>query len=267
MSSLQIVVLAIIQGLTEFLPVSSSAHLVLGSRLFGWPDQGLVFDVATHLGTLLAVVFYFRRDLAAMLTAWTARGVPDAAQARQRRLGALILGASVPVLVIGGLLHGMVENELRNVRVIALTTLVFGALLWLADARGRRTLRLDDLGWRSAMLIGAAQVLALVPGVSRSGITITAGRALGFDAESAARFSFLLSIPVIAAAGAFGAWQVAQRAAPIDTGVFLAAVALAAVAGWACIAAFLALLKRVGLVPFILYRLALGALLLAWWPQ
>lgn len=265
MNSLQIVVLAIIQGLTEFLPVSSSAHLVLGSRLFGWPDQGLVFDVATHLGTLLAVLFYFRRELAAMAAAWLRPAQPDSAA--QRRLGLLIVAASVPVLLVGALLHGVVEAELRNVRVIALTTLGFGALLWLADARGGRQRALGALGWRTAMLIGSAQVLALVPGVSRSGITITMGRALGFDAESAARFSFLLSIPVIAAAGGFGAWQVAHRAAPIDAGVFLAAVALSALAGWACIAAFLALLRRVGLMPFILYRLALGGVLLAWWPQ
>ena len=170
--------------------------------------------------------------------------------------------ASLPALAAGYLLHDWVETYLRDVRVIAWTTIGFGLLLWLADALAPRRRELSGMTVRSAVLIGLAQVLALVPGTSRSGITITAGRALGFSPDAAARFSFLLSIPVIAAAGGYGALRVATGDAPIDWLQFGAALLIAAFAGWVCIAAFLALLKRVGLLPFVIYRLALGAVLL-----
>lgn len=253
----QIIVLALIQGLTEYLPVSSSAHLILGSVLLGWPDQGLAFDVATHLGTLLAVLFYFRRDLAAMARACTPSAVAPE-QGRERALALYLVAASIPALLLGFVFSGLVEAHLRDVRVIAWTTLGFGLLLWLGDAVGAKRRGLADMKLAPAMLIGLAQVAALVPGVSRSGITITAGRFLGFEPEAAARFSFLLAIPVIAAAGAYGALQVARGNAGIDWAQFLLATGLAAIAGWACIAAFLALLTRVGLLPFVLYRLLLG---------
>ncbi len=259
MSLIQIVVLALIQGLTEFLPVSSSAHLILGSKIFGWPDQGLVFDVATHLGTLFAAVVYFRKDLWQMVLPWLGRGGGDEAA---RRLGVTLLVASIPAIAAGGLLYGWVESSLRNVGIIAFTTIGFGLLLWWADIRSGRSKTMQDMNLRSGLLIGLAQMLALVPGTSRSGITITLGRLLGFDAETAARFSFLLSIPVIAAAGGYGVLRMLLHAAPIDWAQFVLAVVLSALAGWLCIAAFLALLQRVGLVPFVIYRLALGVLLL-----
>lgn len=258
MTLLQIIVLSVIQGLTEFLPVSSSAHLILGSRFLGWADQGLVFDVATHLGTLLAVLVYFRRDLTRMAAPWLGRGGNE----QTRKLGLILAVASVPAIVGGFLLHPLVESVLRDIRVIAFTTIVFGLLLWWADARFTRPRTLQDMTLRSGLLIGLAQLLALVPGTSRSGITITAGRMLGFDAGSAARFSFLLSIPVIAAAGGYGLLRVLGNDAPIDWWQFGLAVVLSALAGWVCIAAFLALLRRIGLVPFVFYRLALGCLLL-----
>ncbi|MEJ8569567.1 undecaprenyl-diphosphate phosphatase [Elongatibacter sediminis] len=261
MPLLHIVVLALIQGLTEFLPVSSSAHLILGSRVFGWPDQGLVFDVATHLGTLLAVLFYFRRELAAMLAA-VLRPVTDEAGRANRALVGWLAIASVPALAAGALAHDLVEFYLRDVRVIAVTTLLFGGVLWWADRVGATSREVRDVDWRAAVVIGLAQALALVPGVSRSGVTITAGRYLGFGPEAAARFSFLLAIPIIAAAGAYGALKVAAHQAPIDWSGFGLAVGFAALAGWVCIAAFLALLRRVGLVPFVIYRLCLGAVLL-----
>jgi undecaprenyl-diphosphatase len=261
MPIVHIIVLALIQGLTEFLPVSSSAHLILGSRVLGWPDQGLVFDVATHVGTLLAVLVYFRRELAAMITALVRPADSRAARADRALVGWLVIG-SVPALAAGVLMHDLVEYYLRDVRVIAVTTLVFGGVLWWADAVGGTTRRVGDVGWRAAVLIGLAQALALVPGVSRSGVTITAGRFLGFGPEAAARFSFLLAIPIIAAAGSYGAMRVANGQAPIDWLQFGLAVGFAALAGWACIAGFLALLRRVGLFPFVLYRLALGCTLL-----
>jgi undecaprenyl-diphosphatase len=259
MTLLQIIVLSLIQGLTEFLPVSSSAHLILGGRLFGWTDQGLVFDVATHLGTLLAVLVYFRRDLARMARSWAGR---EPAEAASRQLGLILLLASVPAIVAGALLHGWVESSLRDIKVIAVTTIGFGLLLWWADARFARGKDLDAMNLKAGLLIGLAQVLALVPGTSRSGITITAGRMLGFDAASAARFSFLLAIPVIAAAGGYGLWRMIAYGTPTDWLQFGLAVVFSALAGWACIATFLALLKRVGLLPFVLYRLALGLALL-----
>jgi len=259
MTLIQIIVLALVQGLTEFLPVSSSAHLILGGKLFGWPDQGLVFDVATHLGTLLAALAYFRRDLWQMALPWLAKGKGDEAS---RRLGLILVVASIPAIAVGGLLHNLVETALRDVHVIAFSTLIFGLLLWWADARGRRSKTIHAMNMKAGFLIGLAQTLALVPGTSRSGITITMGRILGFDAEASARFSFLLSIPVIAAAGGYGILRMILNEAAIDWQQFTLAVVLAAVAGWLCIAAFLALLQRVGLVPFVLYRLALGISLL-----
>lgn len=262
MTLIQIIVLALIQGLTEFLPVSSSAHLILGGKLFGWPDQGLVFDVATHLGTLLAVLVYFRREVAGMALCWFRPA--DSEGARQNRAMFVYLAvASVATLFIGYLAYDMVAEQLRNIRVIAWATIGFGLLLWVADRVSEDHHGMGSINIRSALLIGLAQACALIPGTSRSGVTITAGRLLGLSSDAAARFSFLLSIPVIAAAGGFGFLKAATGEAVIDWSVFLLAAAFAAVAGWACIAAFLALLKRVGLMPFIVYRLGLGLVLLA----
>jgi len=261
MTLLQIIVLALIQGLTEFLPVSSSAHLILGSKLFAWPDQGLVFDVATHLATLFAVLFYFRKALAGMLRSWlTPAFTPE--QQEHRAMGKYLLLASIPVILVGALAADWVETYLRDVRVIAISTIVFGLLLWFADAFFARDRDLHNLKLKPAMVIGIAQVLALIPGTSRSGITITMGRMLGFSADAAARFSFLLAIPVIAAAGAYGVLRMMQDETPLDWTQFSLAVAFSAVAGWICIAAFLALLKRFGLLPFVIYRLLLGVVLL-----
>lgn len=259
MTLIQIVVLSLIQGLTEFLPVSSSAHLILGSRVFSWPDQGLVFDVATHLGTLFAVLVYFHKDLWKMALPWLGGGRGDAAS---RQLGITLVVASIPAILAGALLHGWVESVLRDVRVIAYSTIGFGLLLWWADARFTRSRTMDDMSLKTGVVIGLAQMLALVPGTSRSGITITMGRMLGFNADTAARFSFLLSIPVIAAAGGYGVLRMLLNDSPIDWLQFGLAVALSAMAGWICIAAFLVLLQRVGLVPFVVYRLVLGVALL-----
>jgi len=261
MPLIHIIVLALVQGLTEFLPVSSSAHLILAGRVLGWQDQGLVFDVATHLGTLLAVVVFFRQELLAMLKSCAAP-VHDEAGRQHRSMVLYLALASIPALTAGFLAHDMVEYFLRDVRVIAVTTIGLGLVLWWADAAGGKTRDLPDMNLRAALWIGLAQMLALVPGVSRSGITITAGRFLGFSPDAAARFSFLLAIPVIAAAGAFGVMRVALHQAPIDWVQFGMAVAFAALAGWLCIAAFLALLQRIGLLPFVCYRLLLGLVLL-----
>ncbi len=261
MPLIQIIVLALIQGLTEFLPVSSSAHLILGSKVLGWPDQGLVFDVATHLGTLVAVFIYFRHELMDMAKAWLGP-VASESDRRHRAMVVYLALASIPALLVGALAHDAVEFYLRDIRVIAWTTIGFGLLLWIADVRGAREVELEQINLRSALLIGLAQALALIPGTSRSGVTITAGRFLGLTPDAAARFSFLLAIPIIGAAGSYGVLRVIMGEANIDWLQFALAMAFSALAGWVCIAAFLALLKRVGLMPFIIYRLVLGLVLL-----
>lgn len=261
MTLIQLIVLALIQGLTEFLPVSSSAHLILGSKAFGWPDQGLVYDTATHLGTLFAVLVYFRHDLLAMAGSWLRPAVDD--EDRHNRSMTLYLAfASIPVLLTGLLVSGFVEQHLRDVRIIAWSTLVFGLLLWFAHAIGPRVRTVADFNLKSALIVGVAQVLALIPGASRSGITITAARLLGYTPDAAARFSFLLAIPVISAVGLYSILRIANGDSPIDWVQFSVAVLFSAVAGWICIAAFLELLKRVGLMPFVIYRLLLGFFLL-----
>ena len=261
MTLIQLIVLALIQGLTEFLPVSSSAHLILGSNAFGWPDQGLVYDTATHLGTLFAVLVYFRHELLDMGKSWLRPAVND--QDRQNRsLTLYLLIASVPVLLIGALAAGFVEQHLRDVRIVAWSTLVFGLLLWFAHAIGPRVKTVVDFNLKSALIVGVAQVFALIPGASRSGITITAARMLGYTPDAAARFSFLLAIPVISAVGLYSMLRITNGDSQIDWMQFCIGVVFAALAGWVCIAAFLELLKRVGLMPFVIYRLMLGIFLL-----
>jgi undecaprenyl-diphosphatase len=257
---LQLIVLAIIQGLTEYLPVSSSAHLILGSMAFGWPDQGLVVDTATHLGTLLAVLLYFRRDLCAMARAWI-RPADDQPGRQHRSMAIYLVLASIPVLLVGVVMSGWIELHLRDVRIVAWSTLLFGLLLGAAHLKGPQRYSFGNFSLKTALIVGLAQVLALIPGTSRSGITITAARFLGFTPDAAARFSFLLAIPVVAAAGLYSALKIAQGDAVIDWPGFLVAVGVSAVAGWVCIAAFLALLQRVGLMPFVIYRLILAGIL------
>lgn len=255
MSLLAILLLALVQGLTEFLPISSSAHLILAGGILG-EQQGLAFDVAAHAGTLLAVVFYFRRELAAFALA-TLRGHP----ARDRRLAGQLALATVPVVVAGWLLHDVIAADLRSARVIATTTIGFGLLLWLADRRRGDDRDEHGLSWPGALGVGLAQVLALVPGTSRSGITITAALFLGLSREAAARFSFLLAIPVLALAGTYEAWQVAGENTRIHWREFLLAAAFSGASAVACMHLFLRWVERVGMTPFVIYRLALGAVI------
>ncbi|UCB55318.1 MAG: undecaprenyl-diphosphate phosphatase [Thiotrichales bacterium] len=259
MEILQIVILALVQGLTEFLPISSSAHLILVPVLTDWPDQGLAFDVAVHAGTLTAVVLYFRRELARMLVEWLAsfrgRLTPDA------RLAWAVLIGTIPVGLAGLLFKGLIETQLRAPLVIAVATIIFGLLLWYADSTGSR--RKDEYGLvlRDVVIIGLAQALALIPGTSRSGITITAGLMLGLKREAAARFSFLLSIPVIFLAGSFETVEYLSTASIEDAQALLIGALISAVSAYACIHYFLKLLERIGMLPFVAYRLVLGAVL------
>lgn len=261
MDYLQLIILALIQGVTEFLPISSSAHLILPAQLLGWADQGLAFDIAVHVGSLSAVIVYFRRDLAGYASSgWTAvtRGRLDAQAEELARIAV----ATLPIVVCGFLVRDLVENELRSVLVIAAATVAFGLLLGYADSRhGQRA----AVTWRDALVIGAMQVLALIPGTSRSGITITAALLLGLSRTSAARFSFLLSIPTIGGAGLLAVLALAQSDRAVAWDVLGTGALLSGLAAYTCISAFIALVERTGMMPYVIYRLALGAVLVVLW--
>lgn len=259
MDMIQIIVLALVQGITEFLPVSSSAHLILVPQLLGWEDQGLAFDVAVHVGTLLAVLAYFRKEVSAMLVAWfgSLRGQHNA----DSKLAWYVILATLPVLP-AGLIANTFEEALRNPLIIAWTTIGFGVLLGVAGKLAKANRDEYQMVAMIALAIGLTQCLALIPGTSRSGITITAALLLGLTPMAAARFSFLLSIPVIVMAGSLKTLEWVQLGMP-DSGVYLLTGAgLAAVSAAACIHVFLLLLNRIGMMPFVVYRLLLGAVLL-----
>ena len=265
MDSAQIVVLAIIQGLTEFLPISSSAHLVLIPRLLDWSDQGLVFDVAVHFGSLIAVLYYFRGEVGSMLGSWLRTtfggGEPD----RDSLLAWWVIIGTLPAIVVGFLLQGPIEEQLREPWVLAAASILFGLLLWLADARGRRQRDEYTLGLKDVLVIGCCQVLALIPGTSRSGITITLGLFLGLTRKAAARFSFLLAIPVIFASGSLQTLRMFTEVSPIGWGELMLGIVLSAISAGLCIHYFLRLVERVGMLPFVVYRVLLGAAILALW--
>lgn len=257
----QLVFLALIQGLSEFLPISSSAHLVLPGQLLGWRDQGLLFDVAVHGGTLGAVLLYFRADIVQLIQGLFPDGMTDSWVDAEIWKFAV---ATLPVVIAGLLLSDLIETRLRGLAVIATTTLVFGLLLgWAAwKSRSNDSSELQQVTWRDAIVIGLFQVMALVPGVSRSGITLTAAMLLGYNSATAARFSFLLSIPVILGAITFMSAEWFGGEIPsVPASQLLLAMLISGVSAYATIAIFLDLLQRVGLMPFVLYRLILGSAL------
>jgi undecaprenyl-diphosphatase len=265
MTSLQAVVLAIVQAVTEFLPISSSGHLILVPRFLGWPDQGLAFDVATHAGTLLAVLLYFRNDVIDLIQGFLT-GKPRSMHvdfAPRPLAWAIVLG-TIPAGVAGLLFKDWISGEARNPILIACTAIFYGLLLGWADRRGEKYREIGSMTAGIAVLIGVAQALALVPGTSRSGITMTAALLLGFTRPAAARFSFLLSIPITAAACAIEAIDVFQGAVdPGQYGAMALAMAVSAVAGYLVIAGLLAWLRRQPLTVFVVYRVILGLVILA----
>ena len=257
-SLLQIVVLALIQGVTEFLPISSSAHLILPAALTDWPDQGLAFDVAVHLGTLVAVIAYFRRDLAGFATSGAALASGRPWDGNLDLLLKVSI-ATVPVVVAGVLFGTEIETHLRSTAVIAFATIGFGIALWLAD---RRPGSEGTPSYFQALLIGLAQAAALIPGTSRSGITIAAALALGLGRRSAARFSFLLAIPAIAGAALYTVFDDAGTGSLPWTGMALGFV-IAGASAFACIVAFIRFVDRTGMTPYVIYRVLLGVVLIA----
>lgn len=261
MSTLQIFILALVQGVTEFLPISSSAHLVLAGPVFGWPDQGLVIDVAAHVGTLAAVLVYFASSFRV-----AARGGVDLLRGRPTdasRLAAWLIIATIPVAIAGAALSFADATALlRDARLIAATTIVFGIALWLADRWAPADRDLSAMGWRGAAVIGVAQIFALLPGTSRSGVTMTAARALGFNRVEAARFSLLLSAPAIAGAAFMTGRELdlTRDAALIGDAALAAGLAFFAALG--AITLMMRWLKTSGFGPFVVYRLALGGVLI-----
>lgn len=263
MDLLQIFVLALLQGFTEFLPISSSAHLILPSKMLGWADQGLAFDVATHIGTLAAVIFYFRRDVFAITKGWLTTGFSKQMDDNGRLAWSIIV-ATIPAGLVGLIYGDWIEANLRSSEVIAYATIGFGVLLLVADHKANEHKSILQMTLLAAVIIGLFQALALIPGTSRSGITITAALFLGFQRDSAARFSFLISIPLILAAGLLKTKDLVEQAAQVDWATIGLAASLSAVSAYICIYFFLALINRIGMVPFVVYRLLLGAILLIW---
>lgn len=265
MSTIEIIILALLQGLTEFLPISSSAHLILPSQLLGWQDQGLGFDVAVHVGTLLAVVLYFRKEVGAMAVAWCGTlgvGPEKHSQSFDGKLAWWIIFATIPAGLFGLFGKDFIEEHFRTALVIAITTLLFGFLLGFADIKAKENTSIEKLGLKGAMLIGIAQAIALIPGTSRSGITMTIGLMLGLSRENAARFSFLLSIPAIAMAGSYLTLKLILSSEGVDWQAIAYGSLLAFVSAYACIHYFLILLDKIGMMPFVIYRLILGVGLL-----
>ncbi|MGO4997978.1 undecaprenyl-diphosphate phosphatase [Oceanisphaera sp. W20_SRM_FM3] len=256
-----VILLALIQGFTEFLPISSSAHLILPSVLLGWPDQGIAFDVAVHLGSLLAVLYYFRQEVVSLTHAW-AGSLQGRDATSESRLAWCIILATIPACIIGALFGSFIKDFLRSGWVIAIATIVFGLLLWWADKRAQHLKSEYQTGWRGALLLGCAQAVALIPGTSRSGITLTAGLMLGLTRSAAARFSFLMSIPIILLAGSHQAVGLLSNPVAISWSAMSLGILVSFLSALACIHLFLALLERIGVLPFVLYRLGLGAVLI-----
>ncbi|WP_341325344.1 undecaprenyl-diphosphate phosphatase [Methylotuvimicrobium sp. KM2] len=258
MDIIQAISLALLQGLTEFLPISSSAHLILLPVILGWEDQGLAFDVAVHVGTLTAVVAYYRKDLLTIIAAWFGSFTGNGASDDSRLAWYVVLG-TIPVGLAGLSMPHSLEESLRSPLVIASSTIVFAMLLWVSEkfAKERRTVvTLFD-----ALLVGVFQAIALIPGTSRAGITITAGLFSGLQREQAARFSFLLSIPVIALAGMLKAFELFKSDIEVMWDFMAIGAAVSCVVAYLTIGWFLKLLNRIGMIPFVWYRLALGIVL------
>ena len=260
MTLFQAFVLGIVQGLTEFLPVSSSGHLFLVRYLLEWPEPGLAFDVALHIGTLVAVLWYFQREWIALTAAAVRLARQRAARTAEERRVIFLIIATIPAAVGGVLLADYAETVFRHPRVTAIALIALGLLLWIVDRVAPRVRSLDTMSWREAVAIGIAQIVAFVPGVSRSGATMTAGRALGFDRQSAAVFSFLMSMPIILGAlvkEAPEALNSGEPLAPLIVGI-IASLA----SGWVAIAVLLRFLSSRSYGVFAVYRVALGLIVL-----
>lgn len=266
-SWLEAAILGVVQGLTEFLPISSSAHLrILGPFLPSGVDPGASFTAITQLGTELAVLIYFRHDMLRIARAWFASLVPGAQRAGMSpdaRMGWLIIIGTLPIAVLGLLFKDAIEGSLRNLYITAAMLMVFALILAWADRHGRKSRELRELNWRDGLLFGFAQAMALIPGVSRSGGTITAGLLMGYTREAAARYSFLLAVPAVLASGLYQLVRSWGVPGPVGSGPTALATAISFVVGYGVIIVFLRIVSSRSYMPFVYYRLVLGALLFA----
>ncbi len=261
MDFLHLILLGLLQGLTEFLPVSSSAHLILLPLITERQVQDLALDAAAHFGTLIAVVIYFRRDIKNIIASGV-KSVPWQDNNVNARMFWFLGFATIPVSAIGFLGHDFISEHFRDPLIIAVTTIVFGLLLWWSDAKGKQNQDDATLCLRDALWIGFAQVLALIPGTSRSGVTMTAGLMLGLNRETAARFSFLLSIPVIFLAGSYEIFLLIKGGESGDMMSFAIVFVLSWFTTWLTISLFLKFIEKTGMLPYVIYRLFLGSVLL-----
>ncbi|MDQ1818078.1 undecaprenyl-diphosphate phosphatase [Massilia sp. CCM 9210] len=258
-SWLEAVLLGLIQGLTEFLPISSSAHLrILGPLLPSGVDPGAAFSAITQIGTELAVVVYFRADIVRIARAWTAAVLNRGRLTSDARLGWLVILGSLPIALLGLLFQNAIESHLRNMYLTAFMLIFFGGLLWMADRYGERARSLDSMSWRDGLLFGLAQAMALIPGVSRSGGTITAGLLMGYSRDAAARYSFLLAIPAVFASGLFQLYKSWGVPGPVSSQATLLATCVAFLVGYGVIVVFLRIVSSRGYWPFVIYRIVLG---------
>ena len=259
MDIFQAIILAILQGITEFLPISSSAHLILLPKLLGWIDQGLAFDVAVHVGTLFAVIAFLKPELLKIVPAWFG-GWKGFNWSQDGQLGWLVIVATIPVGLVGLLAGDWIELNLRSAAVIAIATVFFAILLWWSD-RGAKdnTKQMNVLNWRTALFVGIAQALALIPGTSRSGITMTALLALGYQRVTAAKFSFLLAVPTIALGGLLKTSELISTDAPVAWDLLGIGIIVSALVAFWCMRWFLVIVERVGMLPFVIYRFVLAA--------
>jgi undecaprenyl-diphosphatase len=267
MSWIEAVVLGLVQGLTEFLPISSSAHLRVVGEAFGWGDPGATFTALTQIGTEAAVLLYFRRDIGRIISAWV-RSLGDRAMRSDpdARMGWLIIAGTLPIGILGLLFQDRIETTFRDLRIVAIALVAFSLVLYWADRVGRKKRELDQLTVGHGIAFGFAQAMALVPGVSRSGGTITAGLFLGFTRSAAARYSFLLAVPAVLGSGAFQTYEALSgdtEGAPISWGPTILATVVGFAVGYVVIAWLLRYLDRGSFLPFVVYRVVLGLLVLA----
>ncbi|WP_312348992.1 undecaprenyl-diphosphate phosphatase [Actinomyces sp.] len=269
MSWLEAIILGLVQGLTEFLPISSSAHLRIVGELTGASDPGAAFTAITQIGTETAVLIFFWKDITRILSRW-ALSLPVVGPAKRvessdpdARLGWMIIVGSLPIGILGLLLEDWIDTTFRNLWITVTMLVVFGLLLGLADRLGAKVRTLDRMSWRDAVLFGLAQAMALIPGVSRSGGTITMGRALGYTREAAARYSFLLAMPAVFASGFYKVAKVLSGGDHVDVGPTLVATLIAFAVGYLVIVWFLKLISTRSFAPFVWYRIGLAAVVAA----
>lgn len=261
MDLFQIILLAFVQGLTEFLPISSSGHLALTPMLLGVADQGLSFDIAVHIGSLLAVIIYFRHEVAAITSDTLGRVFAGQEATENSQLGFAIAVATIPI-VIAGAIYTLSGIEFRGPIIIAITSILFGLLLWWADTRPRPHKSIEQITLNDALIIGVFQILSIIPGTSRSGITMTAALMLGFTRTAASKFSFLLAIPTILMSAGVVILKIAKSDAPLDWSAMIIGAMFSFIFAYITIFYFLKLIESVGMMPFIIYRVLLGILLL-----